>query len=693
MMRVSRITSVLSGTAVLGCTFFGTAAFGQCTPASSADFIQNDGGCPVTGTPDTNGGCNASPPAFQATGTLTGSNSFTINGTLGQDPVANSRDLDWYTFTVTQPCFVNFSMVMTNGGQASTSTLIFFGNPADCDSFGGFGFNTCPALYPEQYIATPGTYSVVVTTDFAPAGVVCNSPYTLTVSSRTSPYSQCGSGAANCGVANPSVGGCQDVQCCDRICTIDPLCCDIGWSASCAAQAQLPVSSGGCGIFVYNCNPPANAPANDCATAAPTIALDTVVNFDNTNATTDGPNNGQCGSDTAKDVWFAVLATASGNMNCFVTSPTQDVVLSAYNYGTAGAPYNGALLDANFEGCVDVAGIGGENGTLVGVTAGNWYLWRVGIWGNPGTADPGVAGAGTVEFSIEQVVWDTGRHAPICNTANGTLTNLGLSSGAIGATAPQRWLAVPFTVSDPAGTPDSWRLTFLTPEGFIPAGVVNERINWIIWSRTAFNAPVYATSQIASGSAAFPALGANGEAFIPVDLVLEPGDYYMTAFASAVGNPCRPNDAQNIFSNFAWFIGAPSGIRMTDATGPFFWRSAVQPGSGPADEVVIAGGSGAACEGGTTGAFTRTTLAGFTDQPCGSGLLEATYRPAFQILGFPEAGNNCPADLDGNGSVGASDLSTLLNNWGTNGAGDLDGNGSVGASDLSTLLNAWGACP
>jgi hypothetical protein len=517
------------------------------------------------------------------------------------------------------------------------------------------------------------------------------------VSSRTSTFSQCGSGAANCGVANPSVGGCQDIQCCDRICTVDPLCCDIGWSASCAVQAQLPVSSGGCGIFVYNCNPPSNAPANDCATAAPTIALDTVVNFDNTNATTDGPNTGQCDSDTAKDVWFAVLATASGNMNCFVTSPGQDVVISAYNYGTAGAPYNGSLLNANFEGCIDVTAIGGENGTLLGVTAGNWYLWRVGIWGNPGTANPGVAGAGTVEFSIEQVVWDTGRHGAVC--FNNGATQLGLSSGAISAGSTQRWLAVPFTVSDPAGTPDSWRLTFLTPEGFTPAGVVNERINWIIWSRTNFNVPNYATSQIASGSAAFPELGAtNGEAFIPVDLVLEPGDYYMTAFPSAVGNPCRPNDGQLIFSNFAWFTGAPSGIRMTDATGPFFWRSAVQPGSGPADEVVIAGGSGAACEGGTGAGFIRTTIAPNTDLPCATpgtpaGPLEAIYRPAFQILGTPEASNNCPADLNGDGSVGAADLSTLLNNWGTNGAGDLDGNGSVGASDLSTLLNAWGPCP
>jgi hypothetical protein len=53
----------------------------------------------------------------------------------------------------------------------------------------------------------------------------------------------------------------------------------------------------------------------------------------------------------------------------------------------------------------------------------------------------------------------------------------------------------------------------------------------------------------------------------------------------------------------------------------------------------------------------------------------------------------CPADLDGDGSVGAADLTILLGAWGTSGAADLDGNGTVGASDLTILLGAWGPCP
>ncbi len=55
----------------------------------------------------------------------------------------------------------------------------------------------------------------------------------------------------------------------------------------------------------------------------------------------------------------------------------------------------------------------------------------------------------------------------------------------------------------------------------------------------------------------------------------------------------------------------------------------------------------------------------------------------------------CPWDLDDNGSVGASDLLSLLAQWGTDPGGppDFDGDGNVGASDLLALLANWGPCP
>jgi len=54
---------------------------------------------------------------------------------------------------------------------------------------------------------------------------------------------------------------------------------------------------------------------------------------------------------------------------------------------------------------------------------------------------------------------------------------------------------------------------------------------------------------------------------------------------------------------------------------------------------------------------------------------------------------SCTGDLNGNGTIDAADLSTLLGAWGsTNPTFDLDGNGSVGATDLALLLSRWGIC-
>ena len=53
----------------------------------------------------------------------------------------------------------------------------------------------------------------------------------------------------------------------------------------------------------------------------------------------------------------------------------------------------------------------------------------------------------------------------------------------------------------------------------------------------------------------------------------------------------------------------------------------------------------------------------------------------------------CPADINHDGVVDGSDLSTLLSGWGSTGGGDVDGNGIVEGADLTSLLSGWGACP
>lgn len=78
-----------------------------------------------------------------------------------------------------------------------------------------------------------------------------------------------------------------------------------------------------------------------------------------------------------------------------------------------------------------------------------------------------------------------------------------------------------------------------------------------------------------------------------------------------------------------------------------------------------------------------------TDNYYGAGRLNA----AAALAAVPPAGP--PQDLDGDGSVGAADLSLLLAAWGACTdcdacPADFDGDCTVGAADLSQLLAAWG---
>lgn len=59
----------------------------------------------------------------------------------------------------------------------------------------------------------------------------------------------------------------------------------------------------------------------------------------------------------------------------------------------------------------------------------------------------------------------------------------------------------------------------------------------------------------------------------------------------------------------------------------------------------------------------------------------------FSELIYSGAYNTC--DLDGDGSVGGSDLTILLGRWNTCCVGDLDGSGNVDGADLTILLSCW----
>jgi hypothetical protein len=65
------------------------------------------------------------------------------------------------------------------------------------------------------------------------------------------------------------------------------------------------------------------------------------------------------------------------------------------------------------------------------------------------------------------------------------------------------------------------------------------------------------------------------------------------------------------------------------------------------------------------------------------------------IAALCDGPGGCPWDLDGDGTVGITDLLDLLGQWGADPGGppDFDGDGAVGINDFLELLANWGACP
>jgi uncharacterized membrane protein len=72
---------------------------------------------------------------------------------------------------------------------------------------------------------------------------------------------------------------------------------------------------------------------------------------------------------------------------------------------------------------------------------------------------------------------------------------------------------------------------------------------------------------------------------------------------------------------------------------------------------------------------------------------DAQYQQVIFVLDLHPGSTPCNADLNGDGTVGGSDLGLLLGAWETPGPGDIDGDGIVTGADLGLLLGAWGPCP
>ena len=77
----------------------------------------------------------------------------------------------------------------------------------------------------------------------------------------------------------------------------------------------------------------------------------------------------------------------------------------------------------------------------------------------------------------------------------------------------------------------------------------------------------------------------------------------------------------------------------------------------------------------------------------GAGTLAAAVVGTLAVTAVIHAQTACDADINNDGSVGASDITALLSAWGSCSgcAADINGSGGVDAADLTTLLSLWGA--
>ncbi|MCH8912410.1 MAG: hypothetical protein IIA33_02460, partial [Planctomycetes bacterium] len=108
------------------------------------------------------------------------------------------------------------------------------------------------------------------------------------------------------------------------------------------------------------------------------------------------------------------------------------------------------------------------------------------------------------------------------------------------------------------------------------------------------------------------------------------------------------------------------------------------------------GSSGDPCQAGQFCNEAKVTCDGcITDGDCDDGDASTNDACVDGACVFISPTGDCPADLDGNGDVGAFDLANLLGSWGPNigHPADQTGDGFVGAEDLAILLGSWGPCP
>ena len=198
----------------------------------------------------------------------------------------------------------------------------------------------------------------------------------------------CGDPGNNCCAAG--VGPhCDDAQCCVDVCALDPSCCEVEWTAACAAIAQSACTA--CGV---------PGPPNELCSNAMHIPLDTTITMDSANAQTDGPPEASCGFTGIldADLWFEFVAPCDHTyaFRLDEADGTGDRIMGLYTTGCGSPPNSAAVCDGTFTGSIEL---------LLDLAAGETVLIRVGTPGGfPAVSELIVTGYCTGDLNGDGVV-------------------------------------------------------------------------------------------------------------------------------------------------------------------------------------------------------------------------------------------------------------------------------------------------
>ena len=660
-----------------------------------------------------NGGCNSVPPIFSPIAC-----GDTYCGTAAWDGAF--RDTDWYeiittentafTWTVTAsfPFVIGYVPTVPLGsGDCATVTVL---NPFAVGS-AGQQISIITDCLP------PGIHWFFVAPDFAGPTFLCGPDYVATLTC-TAPCEiptgaccfldgtcvdgvteddcgfqggtyqgdgsdcasvdcpeLCGPGAGDCCQSN-GTPGCEDPDCCQIVCAIDPFCCDVTWDSICAGEAEDL-----CGKLCF-VPPPDN---DNCADAIPIDNGDTP--YTTIAATDDAPPlppgcDEGFGLGFGSEIWFNYNSSFTG----ILTVSTCDQV----DYDSRLAAYTGGCANLTLVACNDDGpGCGGFSSIMeVPVVAGEVYQIAVGGFNSAqgsGTVTLTKSiGSGACCLSDGSCIVTT---EPDCAAKGGNYVGDGTNCGG-GLVYP--------SIDDCANPFED-----ISGSGIVAPNASNSDDDGdVVPIGFTFNFYGDDHTDIGVASNGYLTFGADLSDFTndPIPDPLDPNDgiypywddwspnqagtvYYETKGAA----PNRRFIAQ--WDGVEHFGGLPDGEVATFQAILFEGTNCIEFRYGDVlffDSPTV----GIENQDGTV-----ATPGGF-GPPVGSGDCKVMCPEVVKNPCAP----SCPADIDGSGDVGVKDLLFLLGAWGDCPAkgeclADFDDSGDVGVKDLLFLLGAWGDCP